>query len=142
MPSTGELSLSVLLSSLKLSLDPKIYVYLTFEPSTNPPDTMFQKMSFRESEGLTVITTIEAARSHRLEYTFPCRMITCEVHSSLEAVGFMPKLTGALTARGIGCNPVSGFYHDHLFVPERSASEAIEALTELCKSAKKQQNPK
>lgn len=139
MSSPGETSLSNLLSSLRLTLDPNVYVFMTFPPSTDLPATLFQKMSFRESEGLTVIATIDAARLHQLNYTFPSCMITCEIHSSLEAVGFIPQLTGVLATRGIGCNPISGFYHDHLFVPEGRAIEAIEALTELSASAKAEQ---
>lgn len=55
----------------------------------------------------------------------------CLVHSSLEAVGFMPILTGALAKWGIGCNPVSGFFHDHLFVPVERGEEAVGVLGEL-----------
>lgn len=62
-------------------------------------------------------------------------MITCEVHSSLEAVGFMAAISKSLTERGIGANPVSGFYHDHLFVPEGKEVEALMALEELAKEA-------
>ena len=95
-------------------------------------------MSFRESEGLTIITTLESAQDHsygKQQYTFPCRMITCDVHGSLEAVGFMPRLTGVLAERGIGCNPVSGFFHDHLFVSESKAQEALTALEGLVAKA-------
>lgn len=31
----------------------------------------------------------------------------------------------------MGVNPVSGFYHDHLFVPLGREEEAVEALKEL-----------
>ena len=63
-------------------------------------------------------------------------MITLEVKSSLEAVGFMAEVTRKLTERGIGCNPVSGFWHDHLFVPIGREEEAIVALGELTEEAK------
>jgi hypothetical protein len=85
-------------------------------------------MSFQEAEGMTVITTVAAAAAHRLEYTFPCRMITLNVHSSLEAVGFIAYVAGKLAERGIGTNPVSGFWHDHLFVPESRVGEAMGCL--------------
>ena len=58
-------------------------------------------------------------------------MITCNVHSSLEAVGFMAKLSTVLAEKGIGCNPVSGFFHDHLFVPVKQASQAVDALKQV-----------
>ena len=33
-----------------------------------------------------------------------------------------------MAALGIAVNPVSGFYHDHLFVPEDRAEEALAVL--------------
>lgn len=133
---SGELSLSKLLSSLRVSLHEDTFVFLTFPPSgLEPPARLLQQMSFREREGLTIITTLQSALENELEYTFRSRMITCEVHSSLEAVGFMAALTRRLTECGIGANPVSGFYHDHLFVPAASAEHAMHVLTELAQEA-------
>ena len=37
---------------------------------------------------------------------------------------------------GISVNPVSGFFHDHLFVPEGREGEAMEALRGLAAEAK------
>lgn len=132
MATSGEISLPLLLSTLSLTLHPQVYVFMTFKRSAEPPPpTLLTLMSFREPEGLTVITTLDSAQAHgdgECQYTFPCRMITCNVHSSLEAVGFMPKLTGVLAQKGIGCNPVSAFFHDHLFVSQSRAQEALTAL--------------
>ena len=58
------------------------------------------------------------------------------MHSSLEAVGFMAAITKKLTEAGIGANPVSGFFHDYLFVPEGKATGAIKALEEMVEEAK------
>ena len=85
-------------------------------------------MLFREPEGLTVISTLESAQENRVDYTFPSRMITCNVHSSLQAVGFIAEISRALTEKQISMNPVSGFYHDHLFVPVGKEQDAIAAL--------------
>ena len=63
-------------------------------------------------------------------------MITCDVHSSLEAVGFMAAIAAKLTELKIGANPVSGYFHDHLFVPDGSEREAMAALNELQQRAK------
>lgn len=70
-----------------------------------------------------------------MDYFFPCRMITLNVTSSLEAVGFMAVIATELSKRGMGVNPVSGFYHDHLFVAVGNEVEAVEALTALAKDA-------
>lgn len=95
------------------------------------------QMSFREAEGLTVITTRALAVDHGLDYTFPCKMITLNVHSSLEAVGFIAVIAQRLKEIGVGVNPVSGFFHDHLFVPLGREQDALNALQELVASTKK-----
>jgi hypothetical protein len=63
-------------------------------------------------------------------------MITLNVHSSLEAVGFIAEVSKKLTEKGIGVNPVSGFFHDHLFVPTGREDEALEVLSDLATEAR------
>lgn len=36
-----------------------------------------------------------------------------------------------LAASGMGVNPVSGYYHDHLFVPDGREDEAVAILKEV-----------
>ena len=55
-------------------------------------------------------------------------MITLNIHSSLEAVGFLAAVLPRLATAGISVNAVSAFYHDHLFVPIDRAQEALEIL--------------
>lgn len=96
-------------------------------------------MTFRESEGVTLILEQGIAEKHGFtasQYTFVSKMITCDVHSSLEAVGFMAVISRSLADAGIGCNPVSGYYHDHLFVPEDKAEEAVRVLELMVQRAK------
>jgi len=64
-------------------------------------------------------------------------MVTLNVHSSLEAVGFIAEVSKVLASKGIGCNPVSGFYHDHLFVPVGREEEVVECLRDLARDAKR-----
>ncbi|KAL8902879.1 MAG: hypothetical protein Q9207_004307 [Kuettlingeria erythrocarpa] len=134
-PAPGELSLSKLLSTLRLSVHPDTFVFMTFPSEAAPPKTLHMELYFREGQSCTIIATLESAKIHNLGYVFPCRKITCEVHSSLEAVGFMAALSARLAERGIGANPVSGYYHDHLFVPQEMVDEAVAALEELAKEA-------
>ena len=58
-------------------------------------------------------------------------MITLNVHSSLDAVGFLAAVTARLTTADMGVNPVSGYFHDHLFVPADRADEAMALLRAL-----------
>ncbi|TIM80682.1 MAG: ACT domain-containing protein, partial [Mesorhizobium sp.] len=79
----------------------------------------------------TMIALEEKAEAAGLEIVFRCRMVTLNIHSSLEAVGFLAAITMRLAAVGVGVNPVSAFYHDHLFVPADRAVEAMAILTKL-----------
>jgi hypothetical protein len=58
-------------------------------------------------------------------------MITLDINSRLEAVGFLAAITARLAADGIAANPVSAFHHDHLFVPEICAEEAMAILEKM-----------
>ncbi|KAF3358184.1 GU4 nucleic-binding protein 1 [Verticillium dahliae VDG1] len=106
----GEKSLQKLLATLTTVLHPSTY------------------MIFREAEGSTVIMKLEDAKARAFDYAFPSRMITLNVHSSLEAVGFLAVITARLAATGMGVNPVSGYFHDHLFVPEGREADALAVL--------------
>jgi len=87
--------------------------------------------SFREKEGLTLIVRREESERRGFSSTFPCRMITLNVVSDLEAIGFLARVVTELAARKIGVNAVSAYHHDYLFVPTRHAEEALEVLREL-----------
>lgn len=132
----GETNLTSLLSALETRLHPETFVFLTLPPSQPPPSSLPIQMSFREAEGLTVITTEASAALHRLDYVFPCRMITLDIHSSLAAVGFIAVIATKLKDLQIGVNPVSGYYHDHLFVPVGMENEALEMLHAMTVEAK------
>ena len=132
----GETSLGALLATLHTTLHPSTFVFSTFPPPNPPPAPLkdLAQLTFKEAEGTTLITTLQDAESHGVTaYTFPCRMITCEVHSSLETVGFMAVIATRLAQKGMGVNPVSGFFHDHLFVPLGKEEQALECLEELAK---------
>lgn len=58
-------------------------------------------------------------------------MVTLTVHSALDAVGFLARISTALAAQGIACNVVSAFHHDHLFVPRDRLEAAMQVLDRL-----------
>ena len=128
---TGETDLKKLLATMTPELLPGVYVFVTLAPSAGRPEGLDSMMTFREREGVTLIVTEDAARAAGLTASFPCRMITLNIHSSLEAVGFLAAITAQLAAAGMGVNPVSAFYHDHLFVPVERAEEAMDLLRNL-----------
>jgi uncharacterized protein len=131
---SGERDLQKLLRSLSATLEPQIYVFVTIGEA-DLPDGIHARMIFHEAEGITLILLKTEADTLGLEYTFPCRMITLDVHSSLDAVGFIARISAELSRQGIGVNPVSAFFHDHLFVPVGREDEAIDILRRIAETS-------
>ncbi|MEP0903934.1 ACT domain-containing protein [Leptolyngbya subtilissima ST-M1] len=105
------------------------YVFCTLpDPSGHDLDPIG---FFKEEEGLTLILSRSQAEAAGLPYSAVFTMITLSVHSSLEAVGFLAAIATRLASHGISVNPVSAFYHDHLFVPMAQAETAIALLHKL-----------
>lgn len=129
---SGERDLANLLSTLSAKLHPGTYVFAT-RPRGGIPPAIKPRMVFIEDEGTTLICTQEEAIAAGIPHEFPCRMITCDVHSALEAVGFIAHIATKLAAAGMGVNPVSGFYHDHLFIPEGREQEALDILAQIAR---------
>ncbi|MEP3054745.1 ACT domain-containing protein [Ascidiaceihabitans sp.] len=127
---TGELELSTLLKTLKATLVDGVYVFVT-RPPGSPTDHLPARMVFHEAKGPTLIMLQKDAEKHGLDHAFACRMITLDVHSALEAVGFMAVIATKLAAHDMGVNPVAGFFHDHVFVPEDKADEAMQVLAQI-----------
>ncbi len=84
--------------------------------------------TFREREGITLIVRRADAERRGLPFTYPCRTITLNVHSSLYAVGLMAAITAMLARADVSVNPVSAYYHDHLFVRSEDAERALALL--------------
>jgi hypothetical protein len=140
MPAPGGTSLKHLLGSMEPILQPGNFVFATVSPSdTTFPNRLLQahpfEMLFRESEGWTLIAEQATADALGLESIFPCRKVTLGVHSSLDAVGFLAAIITRLAESGLGINPVSGFYHDHLYVSfgeHRVAVKAFADCVQVC----------
>ena len=131
---TGETDLNTLLRSLKADLIDGIFVFATVPTGKIPPG-LAPRMMFQEAEGTTLVLLKDAAQAADLPYEFPSRMITLNIHSSLDAVGFMARIATALGNEGMGVNPVAGFYHDHLFVPNGREQDALRILSQIAKDA-------
>ncbi|OJD27233.1 hypothetical protein ACJ73_01371 [Blastomyces percursus] len=131
----GETNLPTLLASLDPTLDPETFVFLTTKKRMHalPLQSLQPQMLFQESEGVTIITTRNLATSHGFgeQATFPCRKISLKIHSSLEAVGLIAAISTTLGEGCISSNVVSGYFHDHIFVPVGREEEALQALREL-----------
>ena len=131
---SGELNLGNLLKTLSARLVEGVYVFATLPDGPIPTD-LKPRMIFQEAEGTTFILLKTEAEALGLAFDFPCRMITLDVHSSLEAVGFIARIATELAHHGMGVNPVSGFFHDHLFVPDGREHEALLILRQIAAHA-------
>lgn len=89
----GETDLKKLLATMAPELRPGIHVFAKLPPDAPIPDSLEPVMLFREREGTTVIALEEKAKAAGLETVFRCRMVTLNIHSSLEAVGFLAAIT-------------------------------------------------
>jgi hypothetical protein len=127
----GLTDLRALLAALEPTMDPvpKRFLHVSHEKARERMADAL--MMFREAEGTTLIVDVDpdadAVASERLLWA----RITLRVQSSLTAVGMMAAVSAALAKRGIPCNPVSAFLHDHLFVPWERRDDALDALSHL-----------
>jgi len=133
---SGETDLQTLLASMRPRLDDRVFVFASATPGQPLPQEAGIVMRFSEREGTTLVLPMEDATRLGIEGTFPCRMITLDIHSSLEAVGFLAAILPRLAAAGIGVNPVSAFHHDHLFVPSDRAEDALAILSGIAVEAR------
>jgi len=140
----GERNLQAALASLTTTTDPTLYVFVTVPishegsiPSQVENVLKYARLVFYEHEGVTLVLSKALAQEYTLRYEYPCRMITLNVQTSLELIGFMATISKRLTEGGISCNVVAGFYHDHLFVPEERVRDAVMLLADVAEEAKK-----
>ena len=126
----GKQIADTLIKSLKPSLHEGEFVFCDIQvmPQLDPENII---CFFREEEGITLIVRKEVADKAGLVYSFIAAWITLKVHSSLQSVGLTAAFSRALTEKGISCNVVAGYHHDHLFVPRDKSAEAMKILNRL-----------
>jgi len=124
---SGEKNLHALLKTMTPELNAGEFVFITAADITGI-DNAEIICTFREKEGITVITSRQVADRLNIPYSFVASWITLTVHSSLEAVGLTAAFSSALTNAGISCNVIAGYYHDHIFVPVNDTAKAMETL--------------
>ena len=128
----GETELKSILQSLSPELLAETYAFCTLpDASYGDYPEAAPIASFREQEGLTLVVPQARADDLELEYTGLFRCISLQVHSSLESVGLTAVVAGKLAVYDISVNMIAGYYHDHLFVPEAQAEQALELLSHL-----------
>jgi uncharacterized protein len=131
MAVSGERNIGTLLRDMQPEMRDGIFVFCTLPDDSRISAAISPVLMFREREGTTLVVRREEAESAGLSYQFASRLITLTVHSSLDAVGFLAAITARLAEAGISVNAVSAFHHDHLFVPDHRADEALSLLQSM-----------
>jgi uncharacterized protein len=121
----------------------------TLEPVLNPGTYAFVSVSdenaltsakivasIREPEGLSAVIAESEATSRGIPILLRAAWITLTVPSDLQAIGLTAAVSAALSDAGISCNVIAGACHDHVFVPETQAAEAMAALKELQRTSR------
>lgn len=90
---------------------------------------------FGEEEGTSLILPDEAARDLGFAVEMPMSRITLSVHSALDGVGLTAAVARALADAHIPCNVVAAYHHDHVFVPEELAEDAVAVLRDVARGA-------
>lgn len=127
----GERDLKALLRDMKPEMQEGVFVFCTIAHDREIPVAINPRLMFREQEGTTLVMRREEAERAGLSSHFASRLITLTIHSSLNAVGFLAAITARLAEAGISVNAVSAFYHDHLFVPDHRAADAVRLLSSM-----------
>ncbi|WP_420641253.1 ACT domain-containing protein [Candidatus Leptofilum sp.] len=129
---TGETDLSKMLATLAPKLHDEEYVFCTFPQAKYGDHPELEPVaSFREVEGLTLVIPKHRAGQFGIAYEGVFRCITLSVHSSLEAVGLTAVIATKLTEHNISANVIAAYYHDHVFVQNGRAKEALASLREF-----------
>lgn len=128
---SGETNLNRLLATMQPVLREGEYVFCSLPNGVGHSSSLDPLGLFKEEEGLTLILSRHQADGAGLSYAAIFALITLSVYSSLEAVGFMAAIATQLASHGISVNPVSAFYHDHLFVPTAQAETTMALLQTL-----------
>lgn len=128
---SGVKDINELLSSMQPELIDEVFVFCTVTGQLAQYLNLEPIATFVEPEGLTLVLTKDNADEAGLHYEGVFRQITLTVHSSLEAVGLTAAVSTELASKGISANVIAAYYHDHIFVSNDKAEQALLALKEL-----------
>ncbi len=127
----GETDLTTLLHSMEPQLWEQPLIFCSVDSAAYEHLAVTPVGMFREREGITLIIDQQQADQAQLGYTDLWACITLNIHSALTAVGFMAAVSSKLAAAGLSVNPVSAYYHDHLFVLWAERGRAMQVLQEF-----------
>jgi uncharacterized protein len=122
---------AAVIAAMNPTLDDSLWAFVTVVDQAQAMSFMGHALAtFRENEGLSLIVPYPfvQAQGHDAE---PYARITLQVYSALAGVGLTAAVSAAITDKGIACNMVAAYHHDHVFVPAARADDALAALQKL-----------
>ena len=135
MPELEVLSLPQELATLKPVLSSSTFIFATFPHNTPIPSSLPVQMLFREAEGMTLVTTRNAADAEEIDYWQMVRLITLE-HTKMQSMDLTAFVTNRLLKDvEIDVNLVSGYRHDHCFVGTGYEEQVMKCLQDIAKEA-------
>lgn len=137
MKGGGEKELAVLLREMQPFLHPQAVGFISLDEETFFSLQLNPIATFWEEEGITVVLSQSQAERLNLPVQGYWAWITLQIHSALDAVGFLAVITSALAKAGISVNVYSAFYHDHIFVPWEDRLQAMEVLKTISNGSDK-----
>ncbi|WP_255595015.1 ACT domain-containing protein [Lysobacter sp. BMK333-48F3] len=126
----AETDLAKMLATLQVDARDGEYVFVS-APHWDALPRELAQATIVEAEGPTCVLRREHADARGLDYDFVAAWLSLRVHSALQAVGLTAAVAQALAARGIACNVLAGYHHDHLLVPAARREDALAALLAL-----------
>ncbi|NUS39982.1 MAG: ACT domain-containing protein [Lysobacter sp.] len=129
---SGERDLARLLAHLSVTSRAGEFAFVA-RPAADPSLASLAVAMVTEDEGVTYVLPCEVADARGLPYDFRAAWLTLGVHSALDAVGLTAAFATALARRGIACNVLAGFHHDHLLVPADRRDDALAVLADLAR---------
>ena len=129
---SGKTNLKEILSNVTPRLLDETFVFITSsEPLEDLINSLKPKATFLEDEGITLVINQKDADAHSLQYDGIFKCISLGVHSSLKSYGLISTITKELTKHRISSNIFSGYFHDHIFVQNNLAAEALRVISSV-----------
>lgn len=133
MTTTPVSDLQAMLAGMEPTLREGRYRFVPHGPDEDFIDLLHRTFAMvREDEGMTLVI-----RARRDDPGPLFAGITLQVHSALEGVGLTAAVATALAAKGLPCNVIAAYHHDHLFVPWERREEALEILRSVSSDARR-----
>lgn len=117
-----------LLRNMDPILEDEELVFCSLPPNQADEYLSVSQGYYVEREGITLILGKHLADLNGLDYDLVFKRIILSVYSSLEAVGFLSRITEVLAAQGLSVNVISAYYHDYLYLKSSQAESALEIL--------------